>query len=55
MFDMGIYIDFSAIIFENLLLHTQEVTGSSPAVSTSKRARNANVFRALLFLRISRI
>ena len=55
MFDMGICIDFAAINFENLLLHTQEVTGSSPAVSTSKRAWNANVFRALLFFPISRI
>ena len=38
MFDMGICIDFAAIIFENLLLHTQEVTGSSPAVSTMEKS-----------------
>ena len=38
MFDMGICIDFAAINFENLLLHTQEVTGSSPAVSTMEKS-----------------
>ncbi len=51
MFDMGICIDFAAIIFENLLLHTQEVTGSSPAVSTSKESlENVQFSRDSLFI-----
>ena len=31
-----IFINFCAYIFKTIIIHTQEVTGSSPAVSTKK-------------------
>nr|DAG25181.1 MAG TPA: hypothetical protein [Caudoviricetes sp.] len=44
-----ILINFCSYIFKTIIIHTQEVTGSSPAVST-KKVQESQGFPDFLFL-----